>query len=455
VWQVWQEGPQSGRLPLKKLSHPRRLDEWIPTLTGVPVPPRRRPETPAEQAILSLQTQQWLEEGIIELIAHAPYENNKVYVEKSNGSIRVCIDCTPANRVTEDYDWPLPALSELRFFAKGYSWFAKVDLRSAFFRIKIPPAWRHLTAFRADGKTYQFRRMPFGLKTAPAVFQQFMDTRLAPLRDICYWYIDDILVRGHSQKEVQTNTEALFRQLRIMGCEDNSEKNVLCTKTLIFAGMMISSEGIGPNHASVAKVAALPLPRTKKEKQSALGLIGYLRDFVPLASHLSAGLYPGGRELPPAEYEKQWKAFLKHVIKAVTQLSHFDEKSDADLYTDGSNTGVAAVLIQKGRIVALTSRLLTDVETRYSATDREHLALLLASQKFRPFLHRVYGRTKVYSDHMALLSRKRIGITPRQYRWQHLIGYWITGLEHVPGIENPADYFSRWNIEIFGWGVKT
>ncbi|MCY9656363.1 Ty3/Gypsy family RNase HI domain-containing protein, partial [Paenibacillus thiaminolyticus] len=224
---------------------------------------------------------------------------------------------------------------------------------------------------------------------------------------------------------------------------------------ILFAGLWVYSGGQGPNYKKLREVDSLPLPRTKKEKQSALGLVSYLRDHIPLLAHFTHCLYPGGSELPEGEYKREWAKLKQHIKRAVTQLHAFSQHEDADLYVDASNKGASAVLIQHGRIVALATRQLNPTEQRYSATDREHLAILLASEKFRIYLHRPEGETRVHTDHMSLLNRKTTDITPRQARWQWLIGYWITNVRHVKGVNNPADFFSRWHIGETLGGVKT
>jgi hypothetical protein len=176
-----------------------------------------------------------------------------------------------------------------------------------------------------------------------------------------------------------------------------------------------------------------------------------LRDFIPLASHFTAELSTSAANVLDEEaYAKEWKRLLGHVERAATTLVDWDEDADADLYTDASNKACSAVLIQQGRIVALASRKLSPAETRYSTTDREHLGLLLAAKKFRIFLHRPLGTTRVWSDHSALLTRKPEEMTPRQARWHVIVTTWIPTAKHVAGRNNPADFFSRWSVELIG-----
>ncbi|CDM32720.1 Probable transposable element [Penicillium roqueforti FM164] len=158
---------------------------------------RRRPQGEKLQQQSQEQVNSWLTNKVIEPIKTPALTNNLALVSKKDGRVRVCVDCTPANEVTKDFDWHLPRLQDVRYRTQGKSWFARIDLEDAFFRIGVPARSRQLTAFTVGGQTYKFRRMPLGLKTAPAVFQRFMDHGLSEFAD-AIWYIDDILITATS-----------------------------------------------------------------------------------------------------------------------------------------------------------------------------------------------------------------------------------------------------------------
>jgi hypothetical protein len=282
-----------------------------------------------------------------------------------------------------------------------------------------------------------------------------MDTRLAHLLWWLIVYIDDLLISAPTLPELRARTREVRSALREMGVEVNEDKSEYETRTLLFAGITITSETIGPNVAQARKVLSLPVPRTKKDMQSALGLVSYLRDFIPLASHFSGALYPSESKpvLPEEDLQKHWHSLLRHIASAITSLRHWREEEDADLFADASGYGIGVILIQEGKVVALASRKLTPAETRYSATDREHLALVYVAKKFKIFLHRPKGVTRVHSDHAALVGKRSDDMTPRQERWQYITTQWLPNLSHVAGASNPADYVSRWRLEIKG-GVE-
>ena len=456
MWLLWEEGSHRAGMPRVKKVSTRALDVWVPELSGDPIRPRQRPVTTREQTWLDAQVKAWRQLGVIEPRPMQPLNNNLVFVAKSNGSIRTCVDCTPVNKVTVNYDWPLPRLQDVWRKHLGQRFYSRIDLKDAFFRIKVPTQYRQYTAFTSRGQQYQFRRMPFGLKTAPAIYQQFMDTCLAEFSEWATWYIDDILIGANTLAQLKVREAAVRRKLKSIGCQINEEKSESRKTALVFTGIYLFGRGVGPNLKQVRKLLEVPAPTTKKDMQSALGLVSYLRDFIPLVSHFTGQLYPGDKpsSLTPDEYEKQWKRLLQHVQSAANTLRHWKEDDVADLYTDASGHALGVIIIQNGKVVGLSSRKLTPAETRYSATDREHLALVHAAKRFKPMLHRVGPMTRVWSDHAALIGRKGADLTPRQARWQELVANWIPEARHVKGSTNPADIVSRWPVEIFGGAIK-
>lgn len=426
-------------------------------MTGEPIPHRPRVLTPVQSKLVEEQAQKWLHNEVIESTPLHAYHNNLVLVGKKNGATRVCIDCTPVNDVTADYDWPLPSLQDIRHRLANAKWFARLDLKDAFFRIFVPRHLRVYTSFRSNGKQYQFKRMPFGLKTAPATFQRFMDTHLAPLGHAYFWFIDDILIHAETPTELRTRVARIKKKICAMGCTVNEEKSEYNTNTIDFVGLTLYAGGFGPNASKVDELLRTPPPTSKKAAQSALGLASYLRDFIPLISHFTSILYPdkNGLRLAPEDYSREWRRLMGHIASAATSLRHWKEGVDSDLYVDASGTGLGAIIIQNKAVVALASRQMTPAETRYSATDREHAALAYAVDKFRIFLHQSKAATRVHSDHLALLTRKNADLTPKQARLKAKTDYWVPNLLHVKGIDNPADFVSRWSTEIFGGAMKT
>lgn len=109
-----------------------------------------------------------------------------------------------------------------------------------------------------------------------------------------------------------------------IGCTVNEDKNENDKEGLLFAGLYIFPGGVGPNRLKVGQLLQIPPPTTKKAMQSALGLVSYLRDYIPLVSHFTRHLCPGKTTplLEANEYKKEGRRLLNQVRSAANTLRH-------------------------------------------------------------------------------------------------------------------------------------
>jgi hypothetical protein len=69
-------------------------------------------------------------------------------------------------------------------------------------------------------------------------------------------------------------------------------------------------------------------------------------------------------------------------------MSYFDQNKLTEISVDASPVGLAALLVQAGKDISYASRALSDVESRYSQTKREMLAVVWGVEHFHLY---VYG----------------------------------------------------------------
>eukprot|EP00794_Sanderia_malayensis_P010467 gene10467-biopygen7633 len=102
--------------------------------------------------------------------------------------------------------------------------------------------------------------------------------------------------------------------------------------------------------------------------------------------------------------EEQQTAFdsLKTALTQSSVMAYFDPTCDSEVIVDASPVGLGALLVQNGRVVSYTSRALTDVEQRYSQTEREMLAVVWSMEHFHLYLYGSHFR--IVTDHKPLLS---------------------------------------------------
>jgi hypothetical protein len=97
--------------------------------------------------------------------------------------------------------YPLPRMNECIDSLGDAPVFSTLDCNSGYWQIPVDPLDKEKTTFTSHEGLYQFRRMPFGLKNAPATFQRFVDITLTGLAwKVCLVYLDDIIVYSNCRE---------------------------------------------------------------------------------------------------------------------------------------------------------------------------------------------------------------------------------------------------------------
>jgi hypothetical protein len=141
-----------------------------------------------------------IDNGILVRMSHAEMASPIVCVPKPNGAIRVCVDfkktLNPALRT--DY-YPLPFLDEICQTLVGGKVFTILDLAEAYLQLPVEKKSQHLLTINTHLGLMKFTRLPYGVSSAPAIFQSNMAKLLKGLPvDI---YLDDIIIAGRDENE--------------------------------------------------------------------------------------------------------------------------------------------------------------------------------------------------------------------------------------------------------------
>ena len=209
------------------------------------------------------QIQEMLANGII-TPSVSPWSSPIVLVRKKNGDLRFCVNYRKLNQITDNDSHPLPLISDLLDSVKDAKYFSLLDLRSGYWQIPVAQEDRAKTAFVTQNGVYEFTRMPFGLKTAPATFQRAMEVILAGLTfEICLCYLDDVIVFGKTLTEHNDRLKTVLTRFRDNNLRVKLAKCVFASPQVTYLGHCISRQGVSPDPT---KLRNQPKPSVSKSQ---------------------------------------------------------------------------------------------------------------------------------------------------------------------------------------------
>ncbi|WVZ70315.1 LOW QUALITY PROTEIN: hypothetical protein U9M48_018990 [Paspalum notatum var. saurae] len=309
---------------------------------------------PDELRELKVQLQEQLDKGFIRP-SSSPWGCPALFVEKKDqGGKRLCVDYRPLNAVTIKNKYPLPHIDILFDRLAGAKVFSKIDLRSAYYQIKIVEEDIPKTAFSTVYGLYEYLVMSFGLTNAPAFFMYMMNSVfMNELDKFVVVFIDDILIYSKSEKEHEEHLKIVLTRLREHKLYAKFSKCAFWLKEVSFLGHIRN-------------------PRQRTEIRSFLGLAGYYRRFIKDFSKARKANDLANEEKCqiPMELKLSLSNF-EETVNIGTALAQPDVTKPFDVYCDASGNGPGRVLMREGRVIAYASRQLRKHEANYPTHDLE------------------------------------------------------------------------------------
>lgn len=398
--------------PDTPLTFTNQIKHHIKTKDEIPIYTKSYRYPHVHKPEVEKQVQSMLEQKIIRP-SESPWSSPIWVVPKkpdASGKIkwRIVVDYRKINEKTIDDKYPLPNISDVLDKLGRCQYFTTLDLASGFHQIEMAEEDIPKTAFNVENGHYEYVRMPFGLKNAPATFQRVMDNVLRGLQGhICLVYMDDIIIFSTSLQEHMVNLTKVFKRLRETNLKIQLDKSEFLQKEVAFLGHIITPEGIKPNPHKIEAILKYPIPKTPREIKSFLGLLGYYRKFIKDFAKITKPLTSCLKKDAKIEHTPKFIQcfdYCKTILTNEPLLQYPDFTQEFNLTTDASNYAIGAILSQgpigKDKPIAYASRTLNDSEQNYSTIEKEMLAIVWATQYFRPYL---FGRKfKILSDHRPL-----------------------------------------------------
>nr|GEY66865.1 reverse transcriptase domain-containing protein [Tanacetum cinerariifolium] len=321
---------------------------------------------------------------------------------------RVFIDYRKLNEATRKDHFPLPFMDQMLERLAGNEYYCFLDGFSGYFQIPIDPKDQEKTTLTCPYGTFAYKRMPFGLCNAPGTFQRCM---MAIIHDMIEQtmevFMDDFSVFENSFSTCLINLEKMLKR-----CEDtklalNWEKSHFMVKEGIVLGHKISKKGIEVDKAKIKVISKLPHPTTVKGIRSFLGHAGFYRRFIKDFSKISRPMTHLLEKNSPFIFSNEciqaFRTLKDKLTKALILIApNWDQPFE--LMCDVSDYAVGAVLGQRVekqfKPIHYASKTMNQVETNYTTTEKEMLAVVYAFEKFRSYL--IMNKSIVYTDHSAL-----------------------------------------------------
>lgn len=178
--------------------------------------------------------------GIIES-SNSSWSSPPLPVRKKDGGIRIVVDFKKLNNVTVPEPFKMPTIDSIVSQLGSATFLSKIDLLKGFHQVPMDEHSKELTAFSCLQGKFQYRRMPFGLRNAPATFQLLMQRVLSGLDSFALSYIDDVIIFSITFNDHITHISQVLTRLNSFGLTVKKSKCSWCFKSFEFLGFVVGN----------------------------------------------------------------------------------------------------------------------------------------------------------------------------------------------------------------------
>ncbi len=332
---------------------------------------------------------------------------------------RLCIDFRDLNKLLVPEGQPFPLIEDIILKTRNCNWFSTFDINSTFWSIPIRSKDRYKTGFVTQQGHWQWCSLPFGLKTAPAIFQRILYGIIHKnkLTDFCMNYIDDILIFSSSFDEHLNHIRKLLEAIRKEGFKLKFVKCIFASHKIKYLGHIIENNTVRPLNDNLISIRNFPIPKTKKNIRQFLGKINFYNKYIRNATQTLEPFHNLLRKNTEFLWTPQCQQSFEQIKEYLTSsptLAIFNPTLKTSLYTDASIEGLGAILKQtqnngEEKPVAYFSRKLNENQKKKKAIFLECLAIREAIKYWRFWL--LGNKFTVFTDYKPL-KNFRVKVRP-------------------------------------------
>ncbi|KAJ8708897.1 hypothetical protein PYW07_013501 [Mythimna separata] len=375
---------------------------------------------------------------IVKVTKPTEWVNSVVVTVKSSGQLRICLDPRNLNKNIMREHYPLKSIDEIRSQLEGAVCFSHLDAFSGFWMLRLDEYSSELCTFQTPFGRYRYLRLPYGINASSEIFQRVMMNLFGDIEGVLI-FIDDILVYGPNESVHNERLHRVMQRARQVNLKFNKSKCKFLVSEVCFLGYVFSKDGARADKEKVKAIVNMPTPKNVKELQRILGMINYLGPFISNLSEKTQILRNLLKKDTVWTWDENHSQCLKKLKDEITNspvLAHYNPKIALVLSVDSSKSALGAVILQKNKPIAYSSKTLTETQERYAQIEKELLAIQFGCEKFHQY---VYGnRVTVHTDHKPLvyLFKKPLHEVPaRLQRMMLTLQKYDLEVIHVPGKE--------------------
>ncbi|GJV15170.1 reverse transcriptase domain-containing protein [Tanacetum coccineum] len=320
----------------------RSLDifAWTPTdMTGVPrqiaehklnvrkgcqpVRQKKRGQAAERNVAINDEVSKLVTAGIMREVHYHDWLSNPVMVKKSDNSWRMCVDFKDLNKACPKDGYPLLEIDWKVESLCGFPFKCFLDAYKGYHQIQMAEKDEEKTAFITNQGIFCYTKMPFGLRNAGATYQRLVDkTFHRQIGRNLEVYVDDLVIKIHTEDEVVRDIEETFKTLRKINMKLNPKKCTFGVEEGMFLGYQVNTKGIKICPDKVDAVLSIQSPKCLKDVHNTKK-----SDF-----------------LWTEEAEAAFRQMKEHIAK-LPMLTAPEEQEELIVYQAASKEAVSAVLM--------------------------------------------------------------------------------------------------------------
>ena len=366
--------------------------------------------------------------------------------------IRLTSDNRAQNKAIRRTKYPCRTAEDIIVAVNGATVFSKLDIYKAYHQVELDEKCKYLTTTTSHIGLWQHNRLHMGISSAQEIFTEVIRTMLEDLPGQLNM-TDDILIFGQDAHEHHENLIRVLERLEDRGVTLNKEKCAFYKTEVNFFGMRFTGNGVSPTIDRCQALWDAKDPENAQELKSFLCSLLYSSRFIEDLCTIAEPLWELTKDGVPWAWNEEHKKAIYTLKMAVSTrcMAYFNLNWNTEIETDASPTGLGAVLCQNNpdnpkerHIIAFASRMLTDIEKRYSQVEKEALAVVYGPERFSTYV--LGSHFTIVTDNRAvqlIFSNTRSKPPPRIERLALKMSAYDCDFIHRPGKTNVADYYSR------------